>query len=395
MLRGSNLHLSNITLTFNQNKMKTNFFKLLAMVALTFTVGCSSDDNNQEPSVPNLEGKVLQGSIATNLNIPAGNYNLKGVVVVESGATLTIEAGTTFTVTAADQALGSNYLQIAQGGKIIANGTASQPIVLTAESKAIGAWGGIVMNGKAVINVAGGTEKAEAGGLVYGGKDDADSSGSLKYVRVEYAGAAVTGGTGEYNAFSFNGLGSGTVLENLQAYKGADDGFEFFGGTVSATNLVAFGMEDDSIDWDRGYRGTLSNIWIIQPTNGDYGFELSNLPVEFNSSPRSNPTVTNVTLVGSGNATKAAFNFKEGTAGNISNVVVSNVGYGVDLRNQLAQFQDGSLKITNAKISFLTALTKNGITDNTTNIDGIITLNANATGANTAPFTQGSWVKSL
>ena len=374
--------------------MKTNFLKLIALVALTFTIGCSSDETTGT-DVPNLEGSVLQGNITTDLNVPTGNYNLKGVVVVKAGATLTIEAGTTFTVTSADQAAGTNYLQVEQGGKIVAVGTSSSPIVFTAQSQQIGAWGGIIINGKARINVAGGTEVAEAGGLVYGGNDDADNSGTLKYVRVEYAGAAITGGTAEYNAFSFFGVGSGTVLENLQAYKGADDAFEFFGGAVNATNLAAFGCEDDNIDWDRGYRGTLSNIWIIQPANGDFGFECSNLPVEFNSSPRANPTVTNVTITGSGNANKAAFNFKEGTAGNISNVKVTNVGYGVDLRNQLGQFQDGSLKVTNASITFITALTRNGISGDTTNIDTIVGVNANAVGANTAPFTSGTWVKNL
>ena len=374
--------------------MKTNFLKLIAFVALTFTIGCSSDETTGT-DVPNLEGSVLQGNITTDLNVPTGNYNLRGVVVVKAGATLTIEAGTTFTVSSADQAAGTNYLQVEQGGKLIAVGTSSSPIVFTAQSQQIGAWGGIIINGKARINVAGGTEVAEAGGLVYGGNDDADNSGSLKYVRVEYAGAAITGGTAEYNAFSFFGVGSGTVLENLQAYKGADDAFEFFGGAVNATNLAAFGCEDDNIDWDRGYRGNLSNIWIIQPANGDFGFECSNLPVEFNSSPRANPTVTNVTITGSGNANKAAFNFKEGTAGNISNVKVTNAGYGVDLRNQLGQFQDGSLKINNASISFITALTRNGISGDTTNIDSIISINANAAGANTAPFTTGTWVKTL
>ncbi|WP_295337404.1 hypothetical protein [Flavobacterium sp.] len=374
--------------------MKTNFLKLIALVALTFTIGCSSDETTGT-NVPNLEGSVLQGNITTDLNVPAGNYNLKGVVVVKAGATLTIEAGTTFTVSTADQAAGTNYLQVEQGAKLIANGTSSSPIVFTAQSQQIGAWGGIIINGKARINVAGGTEIAEAGGLIYGGNDDADNSGSLKYVRVEYAGAAITGGTAEYNAFSFFGVGSGTVLENLQAYKGADDAFEFFGGAVNATNLAAFGCEDDNIDWDRGYRGNLSNIWIIQPANGDFGFECSNLPVEFNSSPRANPTVTNVTITGSGNTSKAAFNFKEGTAGNISNVKVTNVGYGVDLRNQLGQFQDGSLKINNANITFITALTRNGISGDTTNIDAIIGINANAVGANTAPFTTGTWLKTL
>ncbi len=379
--------------------MKKTILKSMLLLAVIFNFSCSSDDETTTTTpptnnTPNISGTVLQGEITGNLNVPAGNYNLKGIVKVKSGGTLTVQPGVTFTVSTIDQAGGINYLQVEQGGKLIANGTASLPIVFTSESAGIGSWGGIIMNGKAKINVAGGTEIAEAGGLVYGGQDDADNSGSLKYVRVEYAGAAITGTTGEYNAFSFFGLGTGTVLENLQAYKGADDAFEFFGGSVNASNLIAFGCEDDNIDWDRGYRGTLNNIWIKQPANGDFGFECSNLPVQFNSTPRSNPTVTNVTIVGSGVATKAAFNFKEGTAGIISNVLVTNVGIGVDLRNQLDQFTDASLKLNNAKITFITSLTKNGITGNTTNIDSIVGVTTTATGANTAALT-GNWVRSF
>jgi hypothetical protein len=375
--------------------MKTNLLKAIALCTVLFTVGCSSDDDNTNNNTNNLVGTVLQGNITQDLNVPAGNYTIVGAVRVKSGATLTIEPGTTFKVTIADQAAGDNYLQIEQGAKISANGTATSPIIFTAESGNVGAWGGIIINGKAKINVAGGTEIAEAGGLIFGGTDDTDNSGSLKYVRVEYAGAAVSGGTGEFNAFSFNGLGSGTVLENLQAYKGADDGFEFFGGTVTATNLASFGMEDDNVDWDRGYRGTITNVWIKQPANGDYGFECSNLPVEYNSSPRSNPTASNITIEGTGKLTGAAFRFKEGTAGTISNVVATNVGYGADLSNQTAQFEDGTLKVTNAKITFITALTKNGVSGSTLNVDSIFTINSGATGANTAPFTLGNWVKSL
>ena len=375
--------------------MKTNFLKAFVLSIAVLSASCSSDESDGGSNVPNLEGSVLQGNITTDLNIPTGTYSLKGVVTVKNGATLTIQEGTTFVVSTADQALGNNYLQIEQGAKIMANGTATQPIVFTAESASLGAWGGIIMNGRAKINVAGGTEIAEAGGLIYGGNDDSDSSGSMKYVRVEYAGAAITGGTGEYNAFSFFGVGSGTIVENLQAYKGADDGFEFFGGRVSGTNLAAFGCEDDSFDWDRGYTGNLNNLWIIQPSNGDFAFECSNLPVEFNNIPRSNPTVSNVTITGSGNATKAAFNFKEGTAGMVSNVVATGVGYGVDLRNQLTQFEDGSLKVNNANITFITAMTKNGISGDMTNIDSIVTVSGSASGANTAPFNNGTWLKTL
>ena len=374
--------------------MKTTILKSLALVALTFTIGCSSDDDNTN-SAPNLQGTILQGTISSDLNVPAGNYSLRGTVTVSSGATLTIQPGTTFTVSTVDQTAGTNYLLVEQGGKLIANGTATAPIVFTAESAQIGSWGGIILNGKARINALGGTEIAEAGGKNYGGTDDADNSGSLKYVRVEYAGAAVTGGTAEYNAFSFFGLGTGTTLENLQAYKGADDGFEFFGGKVSATNLASFGCEDDSIDWDKGFTGTLTNIWIKQPTNGDWGFETSNHPTEFNFSPRSNPTVNNVTVVGSGNSGKAAFLFKEGTAATISNVKVSNVGFVIRVNTQLTEYSGNILNVNNVKLidSPLSGLNvKNGV--DATDISDIMTESTTATGANETAFAT-TWCRAF
>lgn len=369
--------------------MKTTILKSLALVALTFSIGCSSDDDNTTPT-NNLEGTVLQGNISADLNIPTGNYTLRGTVTVSNNATLTIQPGSTFTVSTADQAAGTNYLLVEQGAKLVANGTAAAPIVFTAESAQIGAWGGIILNGKARINAVGGTELAEAGGKVYGGTDDADNSGSLKYVRVEYAGAAVTGGTAEYNAFSFFGLGTGTTLENLQAYKGADDGFEFFGGKVNATNLLAVGCEDDSIDWDKGFSGTLTNIWVKQPSNGDWGFETSNHPTEFDNSPRSTPTVNNVTVEGSGRVDKAAFLFKEGTAGTINNVKVMNVGYVVRVNTRLTEYANNSLNVNNVSGTGLTGLVKNGVDD--TNIDDIVTASATASGANEAAF-GASWTR--
>lgn len=372
--------------------MKTTLkkaFSILSLALLTFS--CGSDDDTTT-STNNLTGNTLQGSITSDLNVPAGNYFLKGTVHVKSGATLTIQPGTTFTVSAADQAAGTNYLLVEQGGRLIANGTSTMPIIFTSESASIGSWGGLILNGKARINVTGGTEIAEAGGMVYGGTNDTDNSGSLKYVRVEYAGAAITGGTAEYNSFSFFGLGSGTVLENLQAYKGADDGFEFFGGTVNATNLAAFGCEDDSIDWDRGYTGTLNNIWVIQPSNGDWAFETSNHPSEFNNAPRSNPTVTNVTIVGNNNASKAAFLFKEGTAASISNVVATQVGYGVRVNTQLTEVNNNTLNVTNANFTTLSGNVYNGV-DATDISAAVLTTSTTATGANAAPFTTGTWLK--
>lgn len=374
--------------------MKTTILKSLALVALTFTIGCG-DDETTTASVPNLEGTVLQGTITSDLNIPAGSYSLKGTVVVKNNATLTIQPGTTFTVSSTDQAAGDNYLLIEQGSKLIANGSATMPIVFTAQSETIGAWGGIIMNGKAKINAAGGTEIAEAGGKIYGGNDDADNSGSLKYVRVEYAGAAITGGNAEYNAFSFFGLGTGTTLENLQAYKGADDGFEFFGGKVNATNIAAFGCEDDSIDWDKGYSGTLTNVWVKQPSNGDWGFETSNHPSEFDSTPRSNPSVNDVTVVGNGNMAKAAFLFKEGTAGAVNNVKVSNVGFVVRVNTRLTEYSNNSLNVNNVNILNTPlggANVKNGV--DATDISSIMTTSTTATGANETVFAS-TWCKAF
>ena len=121
--------------------MKTNFLKAFVLSIAVLSASCSSDESDGGSNVPNLEGSVLQGNITTDLNIPTGTYSLKGVVTVKNGATLTIQEGTTFVVSTADQALGNNYLQIEQGAKIMANGTATQPIVFTAESASLGAWG--------------------------------------------------------------------------------------------------------------------------------------------------------------------------------------------------------------------------------------------------------------
>src|SRR5690606_8828603 len=252
--------------------MKKVIFKFMFIFTLTAGfISCSDDDLDPVDIIDNdavLQGNALQGDITKALLVQTGNYNLKGAVSAKNGATLTIEKGTTFTVSSADQAAGINLLFVEQGGKLIAEGTATEPIVFTSQNKNAeggdGDWGGIGIHGKARMNAPGGTSLSEAGQLPYGGDNDQDNSGILKYVRVEYAGQASSDGQFEFNAFSFFAVGSGTVLENLEAFEGADDGFEFYGGTVNAKNLAAIGMEDDSIDWDEGYRGTLENIVIYQ-----------------------------------------------------------------------------------------------------------------------------------
>lgn len=376
--------------------MKTTFFKatLLATFALAM-VSCSDDDSSTPIDGPDvIVGTVLTGDISTDLLMPKGNYTLKGAVKVKDGATLTIEAGSVITVTLADQQAGTNVLLVEQGGKLMAEGTASQPIVFTSQNQSAGGsdgdWGGIVLHGRATINGTATNPLSEAGQLPYSGTNDADSSGSLKYVRVEYAGVASTDGNFEYNAFSFFACGSGTVLQNLEAYKGADDGFEFYGGTVSATNLLAIGMEDDSVDWDQGYRGSLTNVAIFQLDGiGDFAFEVSSRANEWNLLPRSNPNVSNVTVRGHNKADKHAFELKDGTAGIFTNVKAYNFMIGAAVSHQLNQVIDGTLHFNNVTLT-VGAKAKNKVVGSTVTdlqLAGLLfSETTGATGANMSVF---------
>jgi hypothetical protein len=243
-----------------------------------FATSCSSD--NEETGTPNTPSPVgpvsgeITGEITSDRTFAFGNYTLKGIARIKNGATVTIEAGSTVT---ADITSGVDALVVENGGKLIINGTISQPVIFTEVSKTPGSWGGIIMYGDAPIVGANGvaTATSEDGlNLPYGGTNPTHNGGSLKYVRVEYAGKKITDGTSEMNGFSFYSVGSGTVLENLVSYMGADDGYEFYGGTVSASNLVSYGNFDDSFDWQDGWRGQNNTNWYAYQTGtGNFGIE--------------------------------------------------------------------------------------------------------------------------
>ncbi len=373
---------------------KTISKTILATALLGMLFSCSSDDEGNSSNNPVnediLQGDVLTGEITQDLFVPKGNYALRGAVSVKDGATLTIEKGTTFTVTAEDQAAGINLLFVEQGGKIMAEGTAQEPIVFTSENKNAeggdGDWGGIGIHGKAKMNAPGGTSLSEAGQLPYGGNDDNDNSGVLRYVRVEYAGQASSDGQFEFNAFSFFAVGSGTVVEYCEAFEGADDGFEFYGGTVNAKNLSAVGMEDDSIDWDEGFRGSLNNVVIYQyDATGDFAFELANRSGENNASPRSKAQVSNVTLRGHNRPGKAAFDLKQGTAGIFDNIVGYNYDSMIFVNDQTQEVTNGELSFTNTFFDQYNNLVVNNV--NQTDIASqLIDENPAASGADESAF---------
>ena len=211
--------------------MKWKFYSLAFVAGMSILTACSSDDNNDNDGNGNgneiENGTILKGTITSDVTLAAGNtYKLSGEYIVEEGATLHIEEGVKIIAVYDDIA---DYILVKQGGKINAVGTPDKPIVMTSEKEEPGAWGGIHICGRAHTNAEGGKGSSEIGGTVYGGNDDADNSGTLQYIRLEYTGFAFDE-EHEANGISFYGVGNGTIVDHCQAYKGSDDGFEFFGG---------------------------------------------------------------------------------------------------------------------------------------------------------------------
>lgn len=236
---------------------------------------------------------------------------------------LTIEAGTR--IIGGD---GNTILGIQPGAKIFANGTANAPIVFTgADGEAAGEWGGLTINGNAPINTDDGLSVGEGESGVYGGDDPLDSSGVLRYVRVQYAGFRFND-TNELNGIAFQGVGSGTVVENIQVHANEDDGVEFFGGTVNARNVVLTDIRDDSLDWTEGWQGRIQNLLVVQDRDfdrsdaGDRGIEADNLEDGNDNLPRSKPWIANATFIGRPDSTGATF--RRGTGVNLTNVIFSD-----------------------------------------------------------------------
>ncbi len=220
---------------------------------------------------------TLSGSLTANRRLSVDTlYVLRGFVYVQNGATLTIDAGTK--IVGDTTALGS-ALFIMRGAKIDAQGTAALPIVFTSQrsagNRAPGDWGGLILVGNARNNRSGNVIVegsngsvigADAAGVVYtGGTNDADNSGTLRYVRVEFAGYA-TVADAELNSFTFAAVGSGTTLEYLQSLAGLDDSFEWFGGNVNGKYLVSYESGDDHFDAAEGYRGLNQFLIAMQST---------------------------------------------------------------------------------------------------------------------------------
>jgi hypothetical protein len=267
--------------------------------------------------VTKAQDLVLEGNISTNVALQSGKtYLMKGFVRIQDGASLTIPAGTIIYGDYNSQ----GSLIVLPGGKIYAEGTMENPIVFTSQftkegstqSPNYGDWGGIIILGKAPINVPGGTAKIEGPGDYYGGTDPEDNSGVMKYVRIEYPGIAFSPNN-EINGLTFGGVGRGTVIDYVQVSYSGDDSFEWFGGTVNAKHLIAYRGWDDDFDTDFGFSGKLQYLLGVRdPQIADQsqsnGFESDNDGSGSLNNPRTSPTWWNVTLVGPAKDAATQFN---------------------------------------------------------------------------------------
>lgn len=352
--------------------------QIAAASAALLLAACGSDDdganntnnNTNSGGAVTCEGNLcqVQGEILENTTFTADNeYVLNGGVFVGNDTdpvVLEIEPGTTI--------FGSSgtlsFLTVRRNAQLVAEGRVDAPIVFTSAkeegTRARGDWGGLIINGNAPLNTCS-DEVCESEGEgstgVYGGDDPNDSSGSLKYVRVEFAGALITS-ENELNGIAFQGVGSGTTIENVQVHMNADDGIEFFGGNANARNIVLTGIGDDSLDWTDGWQGKIQFLVAQQyADDGDQGIEADNNGDNNSATPRSNPTLSNLTFIGvpGGEGSDVGMLLREGTAASISNIILTGFNDGCVQLDQEATFENawngtdalsGELTVQNAII---------------------------------------------
>lgn len=276
---------------------------------------------------------VLSGTLTESITLtPDRDWLLSGGVFIGEDRgremTLSVEPGTHVF-----GEVGTNsFLCVNRGSRLVANGTREAPIVFTSSkdpgSRTRGDWGGIILNGRAKLNscpLGVACERLGEGGTgYYGGLDDEDDSGVLRYVRIEFAGREISPDN-QLNALSLQGTGAGTVLDHIQIHKAADDAIEFYGGTVSFKHILATGPVDDLMDWVNGWRGK-GQFFIGQqhPDAGDNGIEGDNFAEENDSLPRSEPVLSNITLIGSPDSVFSGNGvwLREATGGHLSNMAV-------------------------------------------------------------------------
>jgi hypothetical protein len=398
---------------------KLNFFLMLITASLLGLTSCI--EGNEKPTIDEEEGSSVEitSNITTNTTWTTGKiYVLAGRISVTSGVTLTIQPGV---VVKGQVGSGANAsaLVIARGAKINAVGTATQPIIFTTVADEIepgqiaspnleptleGLWGGLMIMGRARGSFAGDVAEIQIEGIpasdtngLYGGTNDADNSGVLKYVSIRHGGANIGEGN-EINGLTLGAVGSGTVIENIEVVANQDDGIEWFGGTVSVKNALVWNSGDDAVDTDQSWAGTLDNFIVICGQNTDHSLEIDGPEGAYNAAH----TVINGSVKGHPSSEFA--DFRAGARGTFENLYFfnfpaptanNNAGRG-DLSlsgdNTIANFGSGVLKFAKLEATLADGVTLQQAFRNGTNVHSTaVAIRANSVGANKTAFTGWTW----
>ncbi len=343
--------------------MKHKTIYILFFVVLF--LGCRKSDYLVEEG-----GQVVSddGSGTGTTTWEQGNeYVVEGFVFVNDGQVLTIEAGTVVRFKEGE-AENASALIVARGGKIIASGTAERPIIFTSEYDDLensvgkdktGLWGGLVILGNAPINVDGGEASIEGIPLaeprgIYGGVDEEDNSGVLKYVSIRHGGTNIGDGN-EINGLTLGGVGSNTEIDYVEVISNEDDGIEIFGGNVNLKHIVVSGCGDDAFDYDLGWSGN-GQFWLALQSDymGNNLIEAGGGTSPVTGEPYSMPGIFNITLIGNGNTSDGScVEFADFAGGVLANSVFLNKSHGVlmevtDSQNDCYnQWQQGNLQVKN------------------------------------------------
>ena len=345
---------------------KLSFFYLFTLLI----IACSEEDpvieyvivtetvtETNTDEVDPFADSTLEGNITENKTLDASKiWLIKGRVSVIDGTTLTIPAGTIIKAASGTGADASTLI-VARGGKIIANGTADNPIIMTAAADNIqvggtypesgpalkvdtrGLWGGLLILGRAPCSFKSDVTELQIEGIptsdtngLYGGSVADDNSGSFQYISIRHGGAEIGEGN-EINGLTLGGVGSGTTVNQIEVLGNVDDGIEFFGGTVKATNLLVWGQGDDAIDIDQAYAGTIDGALVVLTAASDHGFEIDgpegSAPGRF--------TLKNATVIGATDDCDAEgvdgemADFRKGATGDILNILFKDFAGGKDV----------------------------------------------------------------
>lgn len=379
--------------------MKKILLSALAITALFFNSCTTGDDST--PSGPSVEN--LSGNLTTNLRLENNgtDYVLNGTLLVKDGATLTIDAGVTIKALAGGTDV---YILVEKGGKIIADGTAANPIRFTSNAAipAPGDWGGLIINGKAPISRQNGSLSNAAtevnNSIFFGGDVAADNSGILDYVILEYTGARIDD-EAEHNGLTLNGVGTGTTISNIFIKNGDDDAIEFFGGTVNVSNIFVVNPKDDMFDFSQGYTGTCTNLYGIREagytavTSDPRGVEADgnldgNSPTDIN---QSNFTINGLTIIHKGGVDLSdAIKVRRGATATITNAYVE-AGNATSTFSDFIDLEDTKGNATSATTITAVGNSANGLNINDNKNTPAATLNVSNGTSSSVSTTLFSW----